>query len=129
LHPDDDLFESGPENQLAWNFSSLPRSRWANTTIVRLWIWSRLFPSTYFPVHWFIAVGWEWIHLARRSLCGLLYQPRMIDVMSVAKPVEWVAWKTEVLGEHLLQCRVIHHKFHMTWPGLEPGPPRREAID
>jgi hypothetical protein len=35
---------------------------------------------------------------------------------------------TEVLGEHLPQCRVVHHKPHML-PGREPGPPRWEASD
>jgi hypothetical protein len=29
----------------------------------------------------------------------------------------------------LIQCDVVHHKSHMTWPGLEPGPPRWEASD
>jgi hypothetical protein len=24
-------------------------------------------------------IGWDWVHLARLSLIGLLYQPRMID--------------------------------------------------
>jgi hypothetical protein len=27
----------------------------------------------------FLVVGWDWVHLARRPLIGLLYQPRMID--------------------------------------------------
>jgi hypothetical protein len=27
----------------------------------------------------FLGVGWDWLHLVRRSLIGLLYQPRMID--------------------------------------------------
>jgi hypothetical protein len=24
-------------------------------------------------------VGWDWVHLVRRPLVGLLYQPRMLD--------------------------------------------------
>jgi hypothetical protein len=27
----------------------------------------------------FLGVGWDWVHLLRRPLFGLLYQPRMID--------------------------------------------------
>jgi hypothetical protein len=36
-------------------------------------------------------------------------------MMIVEQSVESeLAGETEVLGENLLQCRFIHHKFHMT---------------
>jgi hypothetical protein len=45
-------------------------------------------------------------------------------MMSVEQSMEWeLAGETEVLGENLPPCHFLHHKFHMTWSGLEPGPP------
>jgi hypothetical protein len=46
-------------------------------------------------------------------------------MMIVEKLVEWrLAGETEVLGENLPQRHFVHHKFHMTRPGFELGPPR-----
>jgi hypothetical protein len=44
-------------------------------------------------------------------------------MMNVEQSVECLA------GETLHQCRFIHHKSHMTLPGLEPGPPKWEIGD
>jgi hypothetical protein len=50
--------------------------------------------------------------------------------MIMEQLVEWrLAGKTEVLGENLPQCHFDHHKSHMTWRWIEPGPPRCEASD
>jgi hypothetical protein len=70
--------------------------------------------------------GWSpsWVHSARRSLNGLLYLSRVNMMME-----NLVAEKTEVLGENLSQRHFLHHKSHLTRPGLEPGPPRWESSD
>jgi hypothetical protein len=73
--------------------------------------------------------GWSpnWVHSTRRPLTGLLYLPRVI--MRMEKLVEWMAGETEVLGENLPRRHFLHHKSHLTRPGIEPGPPRWEASD
>jgi hypothetical protein len=51
-------------------------------------------------------------------------------MMNVEQYVEWeLAGETEVLGENVPQFRCVHHKSHMTWPGLEPGTPRLDSGD
>jgi hypothetical protein len=52
---------------------------------------------------------------------GLLCQPRVIVKMIVEKQMECrLAGETEVLGENLPQSHFVHHKSHVTRPGLNP---------
>jgi hypothetical protein len=51
-------------------------------------------------------------------------------IMMMENLVEWrLAGETEVLGENPPQRHFVHHKSHLTRPGIEPGPPRWEAND
>jgi hypothetical protein len=56
---------------------------------------------------------------------GLLYKPQMIDEGDCGA----IGGEIEVLGENLPQRHFVHHKSHVTRPGLEPGPPWWETSD
>jgi hypothetical protein len=56
--------------------------------------------------------------------------PQMTDEGDCGAVVERrLEGETEVIGENLPQRYSVHHKSHMTRPGLEPGPPLWEASD
>jgi hypothetical protein len=64
--------------------------------------------------------GWSpsWVNSARRPLNRILYLPRVIMMMEDL--VEWrLAGETEVIGENLSQRQFVHHKPHLTRPGLK----------
>jgi hypothetical protein len=47
----------------------------------------------------------------------------MMMMISVEQLLDWVlSEETEILEKNLPQCHFVHHKSHMTWPGVERGP-------
>jgi hypothetical protein len=66
-----------------------------------------------------------------------------ITTLSVAKVAavmdEWMSmeqwWnnancgKPKCLEKNLLYCYVVHYKFHMDWPAIEPDPPQKEVCE
>jgi hypothetical protein len=46
------------------------------------------------------------------------------DECGAAGGIKIVAGETEIFGENLPQCHIIHHESHITLFGFEPGVPR-----
>jgi hypothetical protein len=86
--------------------------------IHRYWMWFKAYIHT--PLN-----NWAGVtpsELLLKSFIDLLYKLWMAWWrLWNNKWNEWMAMETEVLAGNLLQCRSVHHRSHMTGPGLEHG--------
>lgn len=61
-------------------------------------------------------------------LVSRLYSVDDSLLMNMEQLVEWdLAGEAEAPGENPPQRHSVHHKSHMTWPGIEPKPPKWEC--
>jgi hypothetical protein len=75
----------------------------------------------------FRGVGWDWVHLVRRPLIGLLYQPRMTDEYGAFGGMR-TSRGSRSTHRKLAIVHFVHHKSHRNRPGIEPGPPATNRV-
>jgi hypothetical protein len=61
-----------------------------------------------------------------RTYCS---SPDDKPIWSWRATAEWYRRKPKNSQKTLTQCHIARNKYHVTWTGREPGPPRREAGD
>jgi hypothetical protein len=59
-------------------------------------------------------VRWDRVHLVRRPLIGLFYQPRMIDKYGSFGGIRSGKGNPKYSEKKLPQCHFLHHKSPMT---------------
>jgi hypothetical protein len=71
---------------------------------------------------WFLGVGWDWVHLVRRPLFGLLYQPRISydDKCGTVGGIR-IGREDRSTRRKPAPVPLCPSQTLMTWPGLEPG--------
>jgi hypothetical protein len=76
---------------------------------------------TYLFTYFFLS-GMRLSPLGTAATSGLLYQPQMIDEGDCGAIGEMkIGRGNQSTGRNLPQRHFVHHKFHMTRPGLNPG--------
>jgi hypothetical protein len=68
----------------------------------------------------YLSMGWS---RTKVTFTAATYWPMVpvLDYGAVSGIYEWLE-ETEVLGRNLPQCGSVHHRSHMTYPGLKPVP-------
>jgi hypothetical protein len=105
------------QNWLYWCVVLKPTIALSVQHAIRL-VWVLFFPENR------VGITQAWMP----TYVSILRIPQMIWVCRATVERYWQE-KPKNSEKNLSQCHFVHQKFHMDWPGCEPGPPRWEADD